>query len=171
MFTDCEWTLCLQICRFLGSVKTERSSSQTSSQCLITVTPASWTFPQFSLGTKENTHVLSQIRQEWSHVLQLWISKVSFSDVHMPLLTDKTISEANTKLHCSTWRNVSGWFVRCDHRWKHLWNPLVLSPVFPRVRWENTAGITVGNTAGISPFCASSGGRALTELSTETGSC
>lgn len=68
---------CLQICRFLGSVMTERSGSQTSSGCLILMKPAFWRFLEFSLHMKESIRVLPKMLQEWSRLLPRWILTVS----------------------------------------------------------------------------------------------
>lgn len=98
---DC-WEMCLQICRFLGSLMTERSDSQTSSGCLIMATPASWRFREFSSTTKENTLVLPQTLQAWSHVLQLWISMVSNSDVRLLMILRY---HCQTSAHCMCFNN------------------------------------------------------------------
>lgn len=78
-------TLCVQICRFLGSVATENWCSRRPCRCLMMVTGTSWRSPQSSPVTRESTRVWPPTRLEWLRVLQL--STWTVSKTHKRLLS------------------------------------------------------------------------------------
>lgn len=68
-------TLCVQICRFLGSVVVENWRSQRSCRCPTMATGTSWRSPRCSPATRGSTRVWLPTRQERSRVppLSIWM--------------------------------------------------------------------------------------------------